>query len=137
MRKAIRIVSTLVLAYSIISAVFGIPSALMMLSNTANYTADILAAFPLLTAEEAEFVVRVSATVNLVESGLSVLGLGFLVYFIRNAFAESFKGKKAMLFSIPCFICLYLPVAILLLIHGGKTLHDSPAERHLDENKEE
>ena len=124
MRKAIRIVSVLLLAYTVIGAIFNIPSAVLMLMDVASYVSDLQVALPTLTMEQADFIIRAYAVAILVENGIALAGMGFLVYYIRNAFNENFKGKKAMLFAIPAFIFAYFPIAIILIIFGAKTLHD-------------
>ena len=134
MRKAIRIVSMLLLVYSVINAIFTIPSSIMMLSNPTDYVADLSLFSSLISSEEALLLVKTIAIIDLVQCGLSVMGMGFLVYYIRNAFVESFKGKKAMLFSIPAFIFLYLPIAIILIIYGAMTRNDPPKSAEDDEN---
>lgn len=134
MRKAIRIVSTLLLVYSVINAVFTIPSSIMMLSNPTDYVADLSLFSSLISSEEALLLVKTIAIIDLVQCGLSVMGMGFLVYYIRNAFVESFKGRKAMLFSIPAFIFLYFPIAIILIIYGAMTRNEAPKNLEGDGN---
>ena len=124
MRKAIWIVSILMLAYTVIGAVFNIPSSILILLDISSFVGDLQNALPMITLEEAELFTRTYAIAILVENIISLAGMGFLVYYIRNAFNETFKGKKAMLFSIPAFIFAYFPIAIILLVFGSKTLHD-------------
>ena len=94
---------------------------------------DLQNALPMITLEEAELFTRTYAIGILVENIIALAGMGFLVYYIRNAFNENFKGKKAMLFSIPAFIFAYFPIAIILLVFGSKTLHD-PAVTVIDQD---